>query len=200
MKKVLSEREEKILLLLKRFDYLTRDQLNQHFRLGSIRNTNRILNGLSDYLMTIREGYQTIYYLSKEGKAYVGCEKMRKKGGHVQHAVMRNDMWLFSDCPHDWKNEIKVSDGYQTIVVDAMFTDGWERKHFLEVDHTQTMKENKDKIRRYKELFRNGLIEEKLGHFPTVIWLTTTENRRKQLKEECEGLPVVMVFTTGDIN
>lgn len=196
---MLSDREEKILLLLKRFDFLTRNQLNQYFKLGSIRNTNRILNGMSDYLMRVREGYQTIYYLSKHGKSYVDCEKIRKKGGHVQHTIMRNDMWLYYDCPRDWKNEIKVSDGYVKVIVDAMFTDNWERKHFLEIDHTQTMKENRNKINRYKELLDNGLLEQKLGHFPSIVWLTTTEYRRKQLKDECKGLPVVMVFTTDDI-
>lgn len=195
----LSQREENILLLLKKFDFMTRDQLNSYFRFGTVRNTNYVLKEIAPYLSKIRDGYQTIYYLSKLGKSYVDCEKVRKKGGQVNHAIMRNDMWLFHDCPKDWKNEIKVSDGHATVVVDAMFTDNWDRKHFLEVDNTQKMKENRDKIKRYKELFRNGLIEEKLGHFPSIVWLTTTEHRRKQLKEECEGLPVVMVFTTNDI-
>lgn len=191
----LSEREEKILLLLKKFDFMTRDQINQYFRLGSIRNTNRILYEMSNYLMKIREGYQTIYYLSKQGRAYADCEKIRKKGVHVRHTIMRNDMWLFYDSPYDWKNEIRVSDGATSVIADAMFSDGWDRRHLIEVDHTQTMKENRNKIKRYKELFQNGLIEE----FPTVVWLTTTEHRRKQLKETCGGLPVVMVFTVEDI-
>lgn len=198
-KKQLKPREEKILLLLKKFDFMTRDQLNQYFKFGTIRHTNRILSGLSDYLMSIREGYQTIYYLSKKGKDYVDCEKIRKKGGHVLHTVMRNDLWLYFERPRDWKNEIKVSDGRETVIVDAMFTDDWERRHFLEVDNTQTMIENRRKIKRYNELFNNGSIEEKLGHFPTIVWLTTTEHRRKQLKDACEELPVVMVFTINDI-
>lgn len=196
--KQLSEREEQILLLLKKFDFLTRDQLNKYFHFGSIRNTNRILNCLSDYLMNIREGYQTIYYLSKLGRSSVDCEKIRKKGGHVQHAIMRNDVWLHYGCPNDWRNEIKVSDGSTTIVVDAMFEANW-RKHFLEVDSTQTMKENRNKIKRYKSIFEKGLLEQSLGHFPTIVWLTTTEYRRKLLIDECKGLPVVTVFSTNDI-
>lgn len=196
---MLSERDERILLLLKRFDFMTRDQLNECLRLGTIRNTNRILHNLSDYLMSIREGYQTIYYLSKLGRLYVDCEKVRKKGGHVQHIVMRNEMWLFSSQPKDWKNEVKVSDSHTTVITDAMFTDSWDRKHFLEVDSTQTMKENRNKVKRYVELLNNGLVEEKLGHFPTLVWLTTTEHRRDQLKKECAGLQAVMVFTISDI-
>ncbi|PID15614.1 hypothetical protein CSV63_07505 [Sporosarcina sp. P34] len=196
---MLNERDERILLLLKKFDFMTRDQLNECLRLGTVRHTNRILHNLSDYLMSIREGYQTIYYLSKQGRSYVDCEKVRKKGGHVQHIVMRNEMWLFSSQPKDWKNEVKVSDGHSTVITDAMFSDSWDRKHFLEVDSTQTMKENRNKIKRYVELLNNGLVEEKLGHFPTLVWLTTTEHRRDQLKKECTGLQAVMVFTMNDI-
>lgn len=199
MNRQLSDREERILLLLKKFDFMTRDQLNRYFKFGTVRNTNRILNGLTGYLKSTRIGYETIYYLSKSGKNYVDCEKIRKADGQIRHAVMRNDVWIFNDCPPKWKNETRVSDGTATVIVDAMFTDAWDRRHFLEVDHKQSMSENRNKIKRYKELFSNGLIEEKFGHFPTIVWITTTEHRRKQLKDECEGLPAVMVFTITDI-
>ncbi len=199
MKRQLNQREESILLLLKKFDFLTRDQINSYFKIGTIRHTNRVLQGLSKYLMKVRGGYQTIYYLSKLGREYVDCGKIRKKGGHIHHAIMRNDIWLYFDCPKGWKNEIKVSDGFEAVVVDAMFTDSWDRKHFVEVDNTQTMKENRSKIKRYKDLYEYGAIESELGHFPTIVWLTTTEHRRNQLKDACEGLPIVMVFTVNDI-
>ena len=198
IKKQLNSRQEKILLLLKKFDFLTRDQLNRYFHLGKTRNTNRVLGDLSPFLKNIRDGYQSIYYLNKEGREYVGCEKIRKKGGHVQHTIMRNEMWLFYGCPPDWKSEIKVTDGKTTLVTDAMFMKMLQY-HFLEIDHTQTMKENRDKILRYKELAQDGLIAQKLGHFPTVVWLTTTELKRTQLKEACKGLPSVKVYTLSDI-
>lgn len=197
-RKRLSNRQEQILLLLKKFDFLTRDQLNRYFKIGTVRHTNRVLGGLSDYLMSIREGYQTIYYLSKEGKDYVGCEKIRKKNSNVQHAIMRNEMWLFYGCPADWKSELKVSDGLVKVIVDGMFMKHLQY-HFLEVDRMQTMKENRLKIARYKELAKNGLITQKLGHFPTVVWLTNSELRRKQLQEACKGLPGVKVYTLTDI-
>jgi len=198
IKKQLSNREESMLLLLKKFDFLTRDQLNSYFQLGTVRNTNKILGRLSLYLMNIREGYQSIYYLSKEGRDYVDCEKIRKKGGHVQHAVMRNEMWLFYGCPPDWKSEIKVSDGKTAVIVDAMFMKMLQY-HFLEVDRMQPMKENRNKIANYKKLAENGLIAQKLGHFPTLVWLTTTELRRKQLQDACKTLPSVKVYTLEDI-
>lgn len=198
MRKQLNQRDEKLLLYLKRFDFMTRDQLRQLCKLGTIRNTNRVLYELSEYLLSVRDGYQSIYYLSKEGREYVECQKIRKKGGHVQHTIMRNQFWLYSGSPHDWKNEIKVSDGETTLVCDSMYKTSIQH-HFLEVDHMQPMTKNRDKIKKYLALYRNGLITESLGEFPVLVWLTTTELRRKQLKEACSELPLVRVFTIDDI-
>lgn len=193
--KALTQRQEQILLLLQKFDFMTRDQLNRYFNLGSIRNTNYVLNSLSEYLHCVRNGYQSIYYLSREGRLYVGCEKVRKKGSHIEHTIMRNELWMYFKCPNDWKNEIKISNGKTSIVADSIFSlNGFQC--FLEVDNLQSMKENKEKIKRYKELLQSILM--KLGYYPTFIWLTTTELRRKQLVEACEGLKV-KVYTIDDI-
>lgn len=198
MRKQLNSRDEKILLSLKHFDFLTRDQLNQYCKLGTVRNTNRVLLELSEYLMSVRSGYMNIYYLSRRGREYVGCEKIRKKGGHVEHTVMRNQLWLYYGCPSDWKNEVKVSDGDTTLVCDAMFKNSIQR-HFLEVDHLQSMKKNREKIKKYTKLYQKGLIAEALGEFPVLVWLTTTDLRKKQLLEACNSLPIVRVFTINDI-
>jgi len=197
-KKSLTPRDEMILLALKKFDFMTRDQISQYCRLGAVRNTNRVLLGLSDYLQSIREGHQTIYYLSREGKAYVECDKIRKKGGHVAHTIMRNDFWIYNGFPFEWKNEVKVSDGKTVIIVDAMYKKN-NQQHFLEVDNIQPMRENKVKIAKYIELYNNGAIAESLGHFPSVIWLTTTELRRKQLQDACKSLHGAKVYTINDI-
>ncbi|MGB2872429.1 replication-relaxation family protein [Psychrobacillus psychrotolerans] len=178
-KKSLSKREEQFLLLLKKFGFL-----------GSIRNTNKVLNRLSSYLNSFRDGYQSIFYLSKEGKLYVDCEKVRKKSGNIQHTIMRNDIWLYYGCPHDWRSEIKVSDQKTNVIVDAMFTKNL-RYHFLEVDHLQSMTENRTKIKRYKNLCTNGSLAQTLNHFPRIVWLTTTNLREKQLLEACKDLPSV---------
>lgn len=191
----LKARDEQILLLLKKFDFLTRDQLNKYFKLGTVRNANYVLRNLSDYLTTIREGYQTIYYLNKEGREYVDCEKIRKKGGHVQHIVMRNQFWLHCGSPKDWRNEVKITDNQTTVIADSVFTrNGFY--HFLEVDHLQTMKENRSKIERYKKLTES--LVKQFGYYPTLIWVTTTEHRKKQLEGLCEGLKT-KVYTINDI-
>lgn len=195
--KRLTSRDEQILLLLKKFDFLTRDQLRIYFKLGKIGNSNRIFRRLSDYLLTIREGYQTIYYLSKEGREYVDCEKIRKKGGHVQHIIIRNQFWLFYGCPRDWKNEVKLlSNGKVIVIADASFTrNGF--KCYLEVDNQQSMKENREKVKRYK-VVTEGFYKQ-FGYYPTIVWVTTTEHRRQQLELACEDLKV-KVYTITDIN
>lgn len=195
IKNRLSSREENILLLLKKFDFLTRDQINLYFKLGTSRNTNYVLRKLSEYLNVIRNGYQSIYYLNKDGREYVDCEKVRKKNSNVQHIVMRNDFWLYLKCPSDWRNEIKISNQEIAIVTDAVFTlNGFY--HFLEVDNLQSMKENKTKIKRYRGLLES--LVKQFGYYPTIVWLTTTEHRRKQLEKSCEGLKV-KVYTVDDI-
>lgn len=193
--KQLTQREEAILLLLKKFDFMTRDQLRQCLNLGKINNANRVLRNLSDYLTSVREGYQSIYYLSKDGREYIGCDKIRKKSNVVQHSIMRNQFWLHFGCPKDWRNELKISNGNTTVIADAVFTrNGFY--HFLEVDHLQTMKENRTKIERYKMLMES--LGKQFGYYPTLIWITTTEYRRKQLEKACEGLKV-KVYTVDDI-
>ena len=174
---------------------MTRDQLSRYFNLGKKQNTNRVLHNLSSYLSSIRDGYETIYYLNNLGRHYVDCDKVRKKGGHEKHTIMRNEFWLFYKSPRDWKNEVKISDGTTSIIVDGMFTrNGFQ--HFLEVDNLQTMKENREKIKRYKELMPSLL--KQLGYYPTLVWLTTTELRRQQLEASCGGLKC-KVYTINEI-
>lgn len=192
----MSSRDEQILLLLKKFDFLTRDQLATYFDLGKKRNTNRILNDLSDYLSSVADGrHETIYYLSNLGRSYVDCPKVRRKTNQVRHIVMRNQFWLHSKCPRDWKNEVKISDGKITVVADSMYSINGFRC-FLEVDHLQTMKENREKIKRYQSLMEG--IEKQLNYPPTLIWLTTTEYRKEQLLLACGGLKC-KVYTMDNI-
>ncbi|MEX3711226.1 replication-relaxation family protein [Cytobacillus horneckiae] len=196
--KPLSDRQEKILLSLKKQDFLNRDQLTRIHRLGSVRNANRILKELSPYLTSFRENDQpTVYFLNKEGREYVNSDKVRRKNKFVNHYLIKNDFYIFIGFPYEWENELKVSDGTYTVICDSYFKrDG--KYQFLEVDSTQKMSVNKKKIEQYKGLMRNGELFKHLGYFPKLIWLTTTEFRRKQLTLLCKGLPY-SVYTVNDI-
>lgn len=181
---------------LKKLDYLNRDQLQILHNLGQVRNANRVLKGLEPYLSHFREEYSTVYYLNAEGREYVNSEKIRRKTPYVNHVIMRNDFYIYIK-PQEWKNEVKIGDGKYSVVCDA-----WYKKngfnHFLEVDVTQKMKENKAKVKQYLGLFQNGLLANHLGYFPKLIWLTTTDLRKKQLLEVCKGIPCE-VYIIGEI-
>lgn len=194
----MSERQERILLSLKKLDYLNREQICTIHRLGKKGNTNRVLRELSPYLSSFREDNQsTIYFLNKDGREYVNSNKERKKNKFVNHVLMRNDFYIFSGFPHDWKNEMKYSDDDYTIICDSIFKkDG--KYQFLEVDSLQKMKTNRTKIANYKGLFANRTIHEHFGYFPKLVWLTESDFRKKQLIELCKGLPYA-VYTINDI-
>lgn len=185
------------MLSLKKLDFLNRDQLRKIHRLGKVRNANRVLRDLSEYMASFREEYSTIYYLNKEGREYVSSTKIRKKNCYVQHVLMRNDFYIFTGFPHEWINEAKITDGKNTVVCDAWYKKGG-LYHMLEVDHQQKMKENREKIKVYRSLFNDGGLANHFGYFPKLIWLTTTELKRKQLTELCKGLPS-MIYTIEDI-
>ena len=178
-------------------DYMSREQLRTLFSLGSVRNANYVLRKLSPYLSSFRDGYQSIYYLSKQGREYVGATKICKKTLTAQHTITRNQFYLHAGRPANWWNEQKVSDGKVTLVPDALFAkDG--RYYFLEVDLTQTMAENRKKLKAYAELRDRGLLTKNLGTFPGLIWVTTSEHRRKQLVEASQTFNAE-VYTDGDI-
>jgi hypothetical protein len=182
---------------LKKLDYLNREQLQKIHRLGQKRNANRILQQLTPYLSSYREEFSTIYYLNKTGREYVNSQKIRKKTNFVHHVIMRNDFYIFVGYPHEWKNEMKLSDGINTVVCDAWFKSNG-KYNILEVDHCQTMKENRNKIEKYRGLFEAGAVEKHFGYFPMLIWLTTTKLRKRKLMELCEGLPH-FIYTVDDI-
>ncbi|WP_260398120.1 replication-relaxation family protein [Peribacillus simplex] len=182
---------------MKKLDFLNRDQIIKLHRLGKVRNANRVLGELSDYLCKYREEYMTIYYLNSAGRDYVDCDKVRKKGNKVSHSLARNDFYIHAKCPFDWTNEMKIGDAVEACVCDALFKSNG--KYFaLEVDLTQSISENKLKAKKYKGIFERKVLEKELGNFPTVIWLTNSELRRKQLTEISKGFPY-MVLTLNDI-
>lgn len=127
----------------------------------------------------------------------MGSEKVRKKTNFVDHVLMRNDFYIFSGFPSEWVNEARIKDDKHSVICDAWFKSNG-KFYILEVDLLQKMKENRNKIAKYRGLLENGVIKENLGYFPTLIWVTTTELRKRQLKELCNGIPC-LVYTIDEI-
>lgn len=181
---------EQILLSLKKLDYLNRTQIQMLHNLGGKRNANKVLCEMSKYLHHFRER-ENVYYLSREGREYTGATKIRKKTPMVKHFLMRNDAYIYFQRPTTWQTEIKVkntADGTY-VIPDAIFQKD-KKHHFLEVDHLQKMKENRSKIEKYLKL------ASKLQF--CLVWVTTSEHRRKRLTELCKGLEV-QIYTLEEI-
>lgn len=106
---------------------------------------------------------------------------------------MRNELYLAADCPASWRSEVKLTvKGELSIVADALFTVGG-RYNIIEIDHTQKMAVNREKITKYKRLCELGVFKKQ----PQFTWLTTTEYRRKELTLLCEGL-TARIYTVSD--
>jgi hypothetical protein len=183
-------RTEQILLSLKKLDYLSRSQIQRLHNLGGKRNANKVLQELSPFLHHFREG-ENVYYLSREGREYTGTTKIRKKTPLVKHFLMRNDAYIFFQRPATWQTEIKVknnADGTY-VIPDAIFQ-RQGKHHFLEIDHIQKMIVNRSKVEKYRKMI------EKIKF--CLVWITSTEYRKKQLSELCKGLEV-QIYTMEEM-
>lgn len=189
----LNQRQENILLSLKRLGFLSRSQIQRLHRLGSVRNANRVLAVMAPLLHSVRID-ENVYYLNADGREYIGANKALKRTSQIEHYLMRNQLYIARGCPATWRNEIKLAvPGEVTVIADAVYT--MAGRYFIcEIDREQKMRENAVKIERYRRLIDLGVFELR----PKFIWLTTTEFRRKELRRLCEGLDVT-VYTTADI-
>jgi Replication-relaxation len=149
---------------------------------------------MSEYVNCFRDG-ENIYYLNEEGRERVGATKVLKKTTQARHYIMRNTLFIAFGCPTTWKNEVKLEiKGQVSVICDAMFMMN-KQYQLIEVDNTQKMVNNRNKIERYRKLFEVAVFEKR----PKLIWITTTELRRKQLEKACEGLEV-KVYTMKDFH
>lgn len=176
---------------LKKFDYLTRSQIQQIHNLQGDRNANRFLNDMEEYLSTFLHGKEKVYYLNKLGRERVGAEIVRKKTPNIQHFLLRNQLWIALGRPHSWENEIKIIVNDISIVCDAKYLLD-KTDIIIEVDISQPMIKNKAKIERYRR------IKEMTGNDFRVFWVTELESRRPKLNELMKGLPG-RVFTMNEI-
>jgi hypothetical protein len=172
---------------LKKLGFLSRSQIQRLHRLGGVRNANRVLKELSEYVSTFRQD-ENIYYLNKEGRERVDCERVLKKSNQVEHYLMRNQLFIASGCPASWKNEVKLTVKSEvSIVADAVYTMAGFF-NIIEIDCEQKMTVNRTKIAKYRRLIELGVFEKQ----PKFIWVTKTEYRKKQLLALCEGLKVTV--------
>lgn len=199
------ERREQILLSLgNKLGFATRKQLQAIHSLGGQKNASRILNDMKEYLH-VKKGREHVYYLNQKGRELIGCDKELKWTIQAEHYLLRNDMYIYFNCPSDWRIEQKIKFRYQVekglketaLVPDATFTVN-NQFYFVEVDRTQSMKENIQKIKQYS-LLKDTIIK----HYkipPVLIFYTSTEYRKKELTNLCDKANLnFKVLSTTDI-
>lgn len=199
------QRQETILWSFAKLKFATREQLQQIHKLGSDRNALKILGQMKEWLHVQNHKGKNVYYLNKAGRELIGIEEELKWSLQVDHHLMRNDMYIYFKCPESWEVERPtafrpegLSNVEKQLVSDARFQwDGiW---HFVEVDRTQSMVENRKKIEQYAEL--SPRIERQLNHTPVIVFYTATPVRKERLKSVCEELKVsCQIYTKEDIH
>ena len=149
-----------------------------------------------------------VYYLTKKGRDWIGSEKEVTKTLQVKHYLMRNDMYIFLGYPENFKVEFEyrfkgtINNDEILIKKEMMLrSDGYYIKgntpHFLEVDNTQSMKENRKKIELYKHL---TTYLSSVNVTPIIVFYTSSDVRQKKLQDYCKELGVkAEIYTRKDI-
>lgn len=143
-----------------------------------------------------------VYHLNKEGRDWIGSTHEVKFSYQIEHYLLRNDLYIHYECPKSWEIEKKtlfkvLGQPEKSIQPDARFQldNVW---HYVEIDRTQSMTENKKKIMEYGAL--SSVIHQSLGYHPTIIFYTVKPSRKIKLKELCKEAGVnCSVFTPDDI-
>ncbi|MGO4346312.1 replication-relaxation family protein [Paenibacillus sp. MCAF9] len=184
-----------ILTSLDSHGFMTTSQLQRLHNLGGRRNTNRILNDMNDLLSSFQLE-EKVYYLSAKGRKEIGSTTTRRRTLHTQHTLLRNEVYLHYH-PEYWRVEFPIKWADKAIIPDAIFKrDG--QFVFLEVDNTQAMTQNEKKIALYRELRETQIFQKKHGLFPTILYVTISEYRKKNIRALLDGMKAE-VITYNDL-
>jgi hypothetical protein len=175
--------------------------LQQIHDLKSYRNACRVAKQLEPYTTQAFHNREKVFYLNKTGREMIGSYKEGKKG-FAEHTLLRNEVYLYYQCPQTWENEYTIeyiepsqsNPGFEIkganynlsnkkrMVSDAAFKrNGY--LYLIEVDHEQKMLENKKKIEAYREFLKTWKNE------PVIVsFFTKTPYRKGQLTQLLKGI------------
>jgi hypothetical protein len=164
--------------------------------LGSYRNACKIINGLSNYTNQTYHEKEKVIYLNKKGRDLIGSESEVNGIAMAKHYLLRNEVYIHFNQPHDWINEYILETSIEAprtveiivqgvkpstkrkVVTDAYFTrNGYT--HLIEIDNTRNMIDNRKKVQNYAEIL--PLVRKDFQSVPVLYFFTTTETRRKKL-------------------
>ncbi|WP_255260348.1 replication-relaxation family protein [Bacillus cereus] len=124
--------------------------------------------------------------LKEEGHALFEDDGKVVSRGKLGHALLRNEAWLQLFCPDNWQIETNIryikNKEKKKIVPDVKFRDEEGILHAVEVDRSQKMKVNEEKIKKYEELTQ--IYKQKHnGKVPVIHFFTVTKYRENKLEE-----------------
>jgi hypothetical protein len=196
-------RQMSILATIRKLQFATRRHLMSVHDMGGIRNANRIMSDLKPYVSKTMQGKEYVYYLNKEGYAMFGDDGRGVSRGKLAHALLRNEAWLYLFCPDDWQIETEIrykkNEEKKKIVPDVKFRDEEGILHAVEIDRSQKMKINKEKLKKYEE-FTKIYKQKYNGKVPVIHFFTVTKYREKKLEELAAKCDVFLkVYVVGEI-
>ncbi|HDR3896230.1 replication-relaxation family protein [Bacillus bombysepticus] len=178
-------RQMAILATIRKLQFATRRHLMSVHEMGGIRNANRIMKDLSSYTSKITHNKEYVYYLNQSGHKLFGEGKVVHHS-RVAHAILRNEAWLHLFCPDDWQIETEIryikDDKKKKIIPDVKFRDDDKILHAVEIDRTQKMVVNEDKLKCYEE-FTKIYKQKYNGKMPVIHFFTITKYREKRLEQ-----------------
>lgn len=135
----------------------------------------------SEKLLLNRREHELIWYLSKKGLQQINSNNQVKYvKNNIYHYIMRNQVYVHYR-PRKWQTEKSIQFGSSKediIRPDAIMET--DKIYFVEIDHTQSMKINRDKIEKYKQI-------KGLANF-TLMFITISEYRQKELRGIIENM------------
>lgn len=174
--------------------------LQKIHELKSYRNACYAVKSLKPYIHETFIGKEKIIYLNKAGRDLIGSSKEIKKTPLLEHSLLRNEVYLYFNCPLDWKTEctfeietaapntleMKIKGlkpvAKKKIVSDAAYVrNGY--LHLIEIDNTRNMKDNKKKIELYAEIMPSIR-----KYVPVLLFFTLSNLRKKKLENWCNGM------------
>ena len=114
----------------------------------------------------------------------------------IEHTLLRNEAYLYFNCPIDWKTEYKIESkekvptfdiqfkglslAKKKVVSDAAFTrNGY--LHLVEIDNTRSMSDNYKKIDSYVDVLAK--VKEQLELIPALYVFTTNLDRKRKFEK-----------------
>lgn len=179
-------RQMTILTSIRKLKFATRRHLMAIHDMGGIRNANRILKDLSSFVNSTVYKKEYVYYLNKKGRALFDDTEKIVPTIRLAHSLMRNEAWLHLFCPDDWRIEepirYKINNQKKTIIPDVKFRDDDGILNAVEIDRTQMMNVNSEKLNRYGD-FTMYYKQRYNGKVPVIHFFTITKYREKKLEQ-----------------